>query len=230
MDWLKSLIEPVLHFDRYLDHFLGVWGAWTYVLLFAIIFCETGLVVMPFLPGDSLLFAAGSFAALKPESLSVTTLMIVLTIAAILGDTVNYAIGAWIGPRAFSGKYWFLKQSHLEKTRAFYEKHGGKAIILARFVPIVRTFAPFVAGIGAMNYGKFVLYNIVGGVIWVVLFTMMGYLFGQHPFVKKNYELVLVAIIVLSVVPLIYEFAMSRRSKPAAEGEAPSATPVEAAD
>lgn len=211
MDFLKWCLDWVLHFDEHLKVVIEACGAWTYVILFAIIFCETGLVVTPFLPGDSLLFAAGTFAALAPDSLNVWVLVVLLTIAAILGDTVNYWIGARIGPAAFSGRLWFLKQSHLDRTREFYEKHGGKTIILARFVPIIRTFAPFVAGVGAMNYRRFLVYNVVGGVIWVVLFTFMGYLFGNLPFVQKNYELVLVAIILLSVVPVVWELAAEKR-------------------
>ena len=158
-----------------------------------IIFCETGLVVTPFLPGDSLLFAAGALAALG--GLNPLLLFVLLSVAAILGDTVNYWMGAWIGPRAFSGQYRFLKKSHLDRTHAFYEKYGGKTIIIARFVPIVRTFAPFVAGVGAMNYARFIIYNVVGGVAWVALFVFGGYWFGNHEFVKRNFSLVVLAII-----------------------------------
>ena len=181
---------------------------WTYALLFLIIFLETGLVVTPFLPGDSLLFAAGSFAALGV--LSPIVLVILLSIAAILGDTVNYWIGHYIGPRAFSGNVRFLKKEYLDKTHEFYEKHGGKTIILARFVPIVRTFAPFVAGVGAMTYSKFILYNVVGGIVWVNIFVWLGYFFGNLPFVKKNFEIAILAIIFLSVMPMVYEFLKAK--------------------
>lgn len=210
MDFLQQLIDVFLHVDHYLEQIVAYLGVWTYVLLFVVIFCETGLVVTPFLPGDSLLFAAGAVAALEHANLNVVVLLVTLSAAAILGDTVNYWIGHWIGPRAFSGKVRFLKKEYLERTHAFYEKHGGKAIILARFVPIVRTFAPFVAGIGAMTYSKFILYNVVGGLVWVFLFTLLGYFFGQLPFVKANFEFVVIAIIGISVVPMIWEFAAEK--------------------
>jgi membrane-associated protein len=164
---------------------------------------ETGLVVTPFLPGDSLLFAAGTFAALG--DLNEWIMFILLSFAAVLGDTVNYWIGHYIGPRAFSGEIRFLKKEYLDRTHAFYEKHGGKTIILARFVPIVRTFAPFVAGVGAMSYGKFISYNIIGGVAWVAIFNFMGYFFGNLPFVRDNFSVVVIAIILISVLPAVYE-------------------------
>ncbi|MCA1790293.1 MAG: DedA family protein, partial [Thioalkalivibrio sp.] len=178
-------------------------GTWTYAILFLIIFCETGLVVMPLLPGDSLLFAAGTFAALG--SLDPWILCGLLITAAILGDTVNYWIGKSIGPRAFSGNVRFLKKEYLEKTQRFYEKHGGKTIILARFVPIVRTFAPFVAGVGTMNYGRFLAYNVIGAIVWVMMFVWLGYLFGNIPVVKERFSLVILAIILLSVLPIVFE-------------------------
>src|SRR5690606_5643447 len=168
MEWLATIVDVFLHLDKHLDQVLRDYGVWTYVILVAIVFCETGLVVTPFLPGDSLLFAAGTLSALG--SLNVHLLFLLLWIAAIVGDSVNYAIGAYIGPRAFSGKIWLLNPNHLERTRRFYEKHGGKTIILARFVPIVRTFAPLVAGVGAMNYSRFLVYNVVGGLVWVAGF------------------------------------------------------------
>lgn len=220
MDFLQQLLDIFLHVDDYLGEIVRYLGVWTYVLLFAVIFAETGLVVTPFLPGDSLLFAAGAVAAIAPE-LNVVVLLVVLSAAAILGDTVNYWIGHWVGPRAFSGKIRFLKQEHLERTHAFYEKYGGKAIILARFVPIVRTFAPFVAGIGAMTYSKFILYNVIGGLLWVFLFTLLGYFFGQQPFVQANFEFVVIAIIAISLVPMIWEFVAEKmRSRKAAAGVA----------
>jgi membrane-associated protein len=204
------VLDIFLHVDHYLEQIVSYMGVWTYVLLFLIIFAETGLVVTPFLPGDSLLFAAGAVAALEHANLNVWLLLVVLAAAAILGDTVNYWIGHWVGPRAFSGKIRFLKKDHLDRTHAFFEKYGGKAIILARFVPIVRTFAPFVAGIGAMTYSKFILYNVIGGLLWVFLFTLLGYFFGQQPFVQANFEFVVLAIIGISVVPMIWEFTAEK--------------------
>ena len=212
----ELFVKYVLHLDRSLELVIQAYGAWTYLILLVVIFCETGLVVTPFLPGDSLLFAAGAFAA-KPEfHLDGRLLFLLLAAAAIVGDTVNYWLGAWIGPRAFSGEVRFLKKEHLDRTHRFYEKYGGKTIILARFVPIVRTFAPFVAGIGAMSYGRFILYNIVGGVAWVGLFLGGGYWFGNQPWVKQNFKLVIMAIIVVSVLPMVVEFLRSRRAKPEA--------------
>lgn len=205
MHWLTTAIGFFLHIDRHLAELVQQCGSWTYLVLFVVIFCETGLVVTPFLPGDSLLFAAGALAGLTDASLNPTVLFLVLTAAAILGDTVNYWLGHYIGPRAFSGNIRFLKKQHLDRTHAFYEKYGGKAIVLARFVPIVRTFAPFVAGIGAMNYARFILYNIVGGIAWVALFVYGGYFFGQRELVKRNFSLVIVAIIVISVLPMAIE-------------------------
>jgi membrane-associated protein len=182
------------------------------VLLFAIIFCETGLVVTPFLPGDSLLFAAGAMAALYPDDLNIGLLLGLLTVAAIIGDTLNYAIGRWIGPKAFTINRWFLKHEHLERTQAFYEKHGGKTIVLARFVPIVRTFAPFVAGVGKMHYPTFLFYNVVGGIAWVLICTLAGYFFGNVPIVKENFELVVVGIVLVSVLPIAWEMWSARRA------------------
>ena len=218
MEFLNQLVDIFLHVDDYLEQIVAFMGVWTYVLLFVVIFCETGLVVTPFLPGDSLLFAAGAVAALEHANLNVVVLLVILSAAAILGDTANYWIGHWVGPRAFSGKVRFLKKEHLDRTHAFYEKYGGKAIILARFVPIVRTFAPFVAGIGAMTYSKFILFNVIGGLLWVFLFTLLGYFFGQQPFVQANFEWVVVAIVGISLIPMIWEFAASkmRSRKPAA--------------
>jgi membrane-associated protein len=208
MEVITNLIELFLHIDEYLAEIITQYGAWTYALLFLIIFMETGFVVTPFLPGDSLLFAAGSFAALGV--LSPWMLVILLCIAAIIGDTVNYWIGHYIGPKAFSGNVRFLKKEYLDQTHEFYEKHGGKTIILARFVPIVRTFAPFVAGVGAMTYKKFILYNVVGGIIWVNIFVWLGYFFGNLPFVKKNFEIAILAIIFISIMPMIYEFVKAK--------------------
>lgn len=227
VELVKTSIDFVLHFHKHLEDIIERFGVWTYVFLFLIIFCETGLVVMPFLPGDSLLFAAGSFAALKPDVLNVWVMTGLLCIAAVLGDTVNYWLGKWFGPSAFSGRFPLLNQNHLRRTEEFYERYGGKTIILARFVPIIRTFAPFVAGIGAMNYRRFLVYNIVGGLVWVVLFTLMGYYFGRLEIVQKNYELVIVAIIGLSVVPILLEFLAHkmRSAGKAAATDAPKTEP-----
>ena len=202
MDLLKQLIDVFLHLDKHLADVVRDYGAWTNTLLFVIVFCETGLVVTPFLPGDSLLFTAGALAALG--DLNVWILVVLLSIAAILGDTVNYWIGKRIGPRAFSGTVKFLKKEHLEKTEAFYEKHGKKTIILARFVPIVRTFAPFVAGVGSMTYGTFLAYNVLGGVLWVGACVFSGFFFGNIPVVKKNFSIVILAIIGISMIPLAW--------------------------
>ncbi|HRW48430.1 MAG: DedA family protein [Caldilinea sp.] len=228
MDFISTLFDIFLHIDEYLGEIVRTFGAWTYVILFLVIFAETGLVVTPFLPGDSLLFAAGAIAALVPDTLNIFVLILVLSAAAILGDTVNYWIGHWVGPKAFSGKVRFLKKQHLDRTNAFYEKHGGKTIILARFVPIVRTFAPFVAGVGAMTYSKFIVYNVVGGIAWVLIFTLLGYFFGNVPFVQHNFEYVIIAIVLISVLPAVWEFIAE---KTRARNELPAATaPEESAD
>lgn len=204
MDIISQLINFILHIDKYLSTLIANVGVWTYVILFGIIFLETGFVITPFLPGDSLLFAAGAFAG--KGDLNIWVLLISLSIAAILGDTVNYWIGHFIGPRAFSGNIRFLKKEYLDRTHDFFEKHGGKTIILARFIPIIRTFAPFVAGAASMTYGKFITYNVVGGIAWVSIFTLGGYFFGSLPFVQQNFTLVIVAIIIISVLPGVVEF------------------------
>lgn len=208
METLTYLIDLVLHLDRHLGDLIAVWGVWTYLLLTAIVFCETGLVVTPFLPGDSLLFAAGAFAALG--ALDFWWLLLLLSLAAMAGDSVNYRIGQYVGPRAFSGRIRLLNQRHLQRAREFYERHGGKTIVLARFIPILRTFAPFVAGIGTMNYGRFLFYNVTGGIAWVGFFVSAGYLFGNLPVVRRNFSLVVLAIIVLSVLPLVFEVVKER--------------------
>jgi membrane-associated protein len=210
MEFILQIIDLFLHLDEHLREIIPQYGMLTYLLLFAIIFMETGLVVTPFLPGDSLLFAAGALAAID-GGLNIFTLCILLMVAAIAGDTANYWIGHYIGPRAFSGNIRFLKKEYLDRTHAFYEKHGGKTIILARFVPIIRTFAPFVAGVGAMTYAHFITYNVVGGVIWVLLFTLFGYFFGNLPFVQDNFSFVVIVIILISVLPAVYEFWKERR-------------------
>lgn len=218
IDIITSLIDFILHIDQHLVTIISDYKTWTYVILFAIIFAETGFVVTPFLPGDSLLFAAGALIA-KPETgLNIFVTMILLIIAAILGDMVNYAIGNKIGPRAFSGRIPFLKAEYLARTQEFYEKHGGKTIIYARFIPIIRTFAPFVAGVGTMSYRKFASYNVVGGILWVVIFLFLGYFFGGIPVIRKNFTYVIFAIIFLSILPPIIE--MFRRRKPSSDSVA----------
>jgi len=209
MDLIRTAIDFFLHLDKHLAEIIANYGVWTNLILFLIVFAETGLVVTPFLPGDSLLFAAGTFAALG--SLDPVILILLLSVAAILGDTVNYWVGAYIGPRAFSGELRWLRKEYLDRTHAFYEKHGGKTIILARFIPIIRTFAPFVAGVGTMTYSRFLLYNVVGGVVWVTLFVLAGYYFGNLPAVRQNFSYVILAIIVISVMPIVLEFMKSRR-------------------
>jgi membrane-associated protein len=212
MDLLKTVVEFVLHIDRHLSAIIQQFGAWTYAILFAIIFIETGLVIMPFLPGDSLLFAAGTFAALG--ALDVRLLIALLAVAAVIGDTVNYWIGHRIGKKAFSREdARFFKKEYLDRTHAFYEKHGGKTIIIARFVPIIRTFAPFVAGIGKMSYGRFLSFNVIGGVGWVVLLVGTGYLFGNIPFIRKNFSIAILAIILISTVPIAVEYFRHRKNK-----------------
>ncbi|HMJ88484.1 MAG TPA: DedA family protein [Candidatus Acidoferrum sp.] len=212
MELIHKFIDLVLHIDRHLGELIQQFGPWMYVLLFLIIFAETGLVVTPFLPGDSLLFAVGTFCALPPpDNLNIVVLMIILTIAAILGDSVNYWVGAKLGPRIFRGEnVRFLNKKHLERTHEFYERYGGKTIIIARFIPIVRTFAPFVAGMGKMTYPKFMSFNVIGGVAWIVSFLLLGFFFGNMPVVKKNFSFVILAIIVLSIVPGVIEFLRER--------------------
>ena len=210
MDLLTQFVDVLLHLDRHLAEVVRDYGTFTNVILFAIVFCETGLVVTPFLPGDSLLFTAGALAALG--SLDVWVLFLSLALAAVLGDTANYWIGKKIGPRAFDGSIRFLRQEHLRKTEAFYEKYGKKTIILARFVPIVRTFAPFVAGVGSMAYGVFLSYNVIGGALWVAICVFSGYFFGNIPLVKRNFSLVVLAIILVSIVPILWEAWKAHRS------------------
>ena len=213
MDLLRNAIDFFLHLDQHLSQLISQYGTWTHFILFLIVFCETGLVITPFLPGDSLLFAAGTFAALG--SLDLWLVIALLIVAAVVGDTLNYWIGSYIGPRAFSGNMRFLKREYLERTHAFYEKHGGKTIILARFIPIIRTFAPFVAGVGAMSYPTFLTYNVVGAVLWVGLFVLGGYFFGNIPTVRENFTLVILAIIAISVLPIVVETLRARMSRPA---------------
>lgn len=208
MEFLEQFIDFVLHIDVHLNELILTYGAWTYAILFFIIFSETGFVVTPFLPGDSLLFAAGAFAA--TGSLSSPWLIVVLSTAAIVGNIVNYWIGYFVGPGVLQKKVRFLNKEYLERTHKFYEKHGGKTIVIARFIPIIRTFAPFVAGIGYMTYGRFMLYNVVAAIAWVAFFVFGGYYFGNIPVVKNNFTLVIVAIIVISTIPALVEFLRHR--------------------
>ncbi|WP_428897305.1 membrane-associated protein [Parelusimicrobium proximum] len=202
MEFIKEIIDIVLHLDQHLNVWAASAGGWTYVLLFTIIFCETGLVVAPFLPGDSLLFAVGALAATPGSPINLVFVMVLLFVAAILGDFVNYHIGKFLGPKVFKSEGGvFFNKKHLMSAQAFYDKHGGKTIILARFIPVLRTFAPFVAGIGAMSYPRFLSYNIIGAFIWVVLFTIGGYLFGNVPVVQRNFHIVIFAIIIISCIP-----------------------------
>ncbi len=213
MEVINSLIDFILHIDVHLVEIVNNYQTWTYLILFLIIFAETGLVVTPFLPGDSLLFAAGAIIA-KPETdLNVFLMCILLIVAAILGDMVNYHIGKYVGPKAFSGKYKFLRKEYLEKTESFYAKYGGKTIIYARFVPIIRTFAPFVAGIGVMNYSRFFSYNVIGAIVWIASFLFLGYFFGGIPIIKDNFTYVIFAIILLSMLPPVIEVLRERRKK-----------------
>lgn len=213
-----EIIDWILHLDKHLAEFAEQLGPWFYGLLFAIIFGETGLVIAPFLPGDSLLFAVGALAAAQPDSLSMAVLLPLLIVAAIIGDAVNYAIGKWVGPQIFRRDTgWLLNKNHLLRAQAFYDKHGAKAIVLARFLPILRTFAPFVAGIGGMQYRRFWLYNVLGGVLWVGLFLIGGYAFGTRPFVKDNFHIVILAIIGISVLPIAYEWFKAVRESKAAK-------------
>ena len=213
MDLILSFVDFFLHLDAHLAELIGQYGVWTYLILFLIIFAETGFVVTPFLPGDSLIFAAAALAGLHPDILNPLFIFLLLSVAAIIGDSVNYAIGHAIGPRVFREDVRFLKREYLDRTHEFFERYGGVTIILARFMPIIRTFAPFVAGVGAMTYGKFLLYNVVGGVLWVGLFSALGYFFGNIPAVKENFTLVIIAIVVLSVLPPIIEVLRARRKK-----------------
>jgi membrane-associated protein len=218
MEFIKFIVDLILHLDVHLNQIVTQAGMWTYLILFATIFMETGLVVTPFLPGDSLIFAAGSLAALNGSPLNIVLLWVVLAIAAVLGDTANYEIGKFIGPKAFTSNSRLLKKEYLERTHAFYEKHGGITIFLARFIPIIRTFAPFVAGVGKMSYRHFISYNFFGGLLWTALFTFGGYFFGNIPFVKEHFSLVIIAIIIVSVLPGVVEF-LKARAHPAEKPE-----------
>ncbi|HSI10222.1 MAG: DedA family protein [Rariglobus sp.] len=222
IDLIKKLIDFILHIDTHLSEIIRDYGVWTYGVLFLIIFAETGLVVMPLLPGDSLLFAAGALAALPVSGLNVHLMALLLFIGAVMGDSLNYWIGSKIGPAVFKREdsIW-LRKKHLERAHAFFEKYGGRAIILARFVPIVRTFVPFVAGVGAMTYRRFFAYNIIGGFVWIYAFTYLGFFFGNLPVVKENFGLVIMAIIAVSVAPIVIEGARAWREQRKASGTCP---------
>ena len=220
MELIAQFWDLFVHLDKHLGDVIGAYGAWTYLLLFIIVFCETGLVVTPILPGDSLLFAAGALAA--TGALNAVYLFGLLAVAAIAGDTVNYAIGKSIGPRVFRENIRFIKREYLFRTQEFYQRHGGKTIFLARFVPIIRTFAPFVAGVGTMTYRRFVAYNVFGGVVWTGLFIFAGFYFGSLPAVKENFTLVILAIVFISIMPILIEYLRHRRQR--ASGQKGSAT------
>ncbi len=209
IDIIKNVLEIFIHLDTHLNFVIQSYGVWTYLILFLIVFCETGLVITPFLPGDSLLFAAGTFAAMG--SLDNILLAVLLSIAAITGDTVNYWIGYRVGPAIFHrADVRFLNREYLDRAHQFYERHGGKTIIIARFMPIIRTFAPFVAGIGRMSYMRFVIYNIAGGIFWVAIFIFGGYYFGTIPLVKRNFTIVIMTIVVISIMPGVIEYLRNR--------------------
>ena len=219
MGFFPDLLEIILHLDRHLLDLCTQYGAWVYAILFVIVFCETGLVVTPFLPGDSLLFAVGSLAAIN--ALDLMTSIVLLIAAAILGDTVNYWIGDYVGPKVFHQENSrFLNKEYLVRTHRFYEKHGGKTIIIARFLPIIRTFAPFVAGIGSMTYKRFLMFNVVGGALWVLLFVPAGYFFGSVPFVKNNFSLVILALVLIPGIPSVVEVVRMQLKRRKARSEA----------
>jgi len=219
MELIKFLVDLFLNLDKHLANIISQYGAWTYGLLFFVIFMETGFVVTPFLPGDSLLFAAGTFASpVMGSALNIYLLVGLLTLAAVMGDTTNYWIGHFVGDRAYNSRW--IKREYLDRTKAFFKKHGGKTIFLARFVPIIRTFAPFVAGVGKMPYGYFFSYNVVGAMVWVPLFTFAGYFFGNIPFVQRNFEFVIIAIILISLVPVFFEAWKARQKSARGKAEA----------
>lgn len=219
MEFIHYIVDFILHIDVHLTELVAQYGVWVYAILFLILFCETGLVVTPFLPGDSLLFVAGALAALPSNSLDIHLMVLLMVVAAVAGDALNYTIGRLFGNKLFSNpNSKIFRRSYLEQTHKFYEKHGGKTIILARFVPIVRTFAPFVAGMGRMSYRHFAAYNVIGALFWVLLLTYAGYLFGNVPFVQNNLKFVIVAIIVVSVLPAIFEVIRHRKTASRAGG------------
>jgi len=214
MDLLHSALDVFLHLDRHLNVWAGTLGPWLYVVLFLVLFCETGLVVTPFLPGDSLLFAVGALVSIEDSPIKLPVVLLVLWAAAVIGDAVNYAVGHFLGPKVFSSpRSWLLNPDHVRRTQEFYEKHGGMTIFLARFVPIVRTFAPFIAGIGEMSYARFAMWNVTGGFVWVFALVLAGYWFGRIPIVKDNFETVILVIVGISILPLIFEWLRARRAQ-----------------
>ncbi len=210
MELIHSLIDFILHIDKHLTDIIAQYGMLTYLILFLIIFCETGFVVTPFLPGDSLLFAAGALAANEATGLNIFLLAVLMIVAAVTGNMMNYQIGIWIGPKAFEMDKWFLKKKNLERTQEFFEKHGNLAMVLSRFMPIIRTFAPFVAGVGKMQYRRFSIYNLIGGTSWVMLFLLVGYLFGNIPFVKEHFSYIVIGIIIASFIPFVIALMKGR--------------------
>jgi len=213
MEFIQFIVDFILHIDDHLGEIVQNYGLWIYAIIFLIVFCETGLVVTPFLPGDSLLFATGAIIAAQPDAgLSFWIMYWVIFVAAVIGDTTNYHIGKYIGEGVFKRESKYIKKEYLMKTQAFYEKHGGKAIVYARFVPIIRTFAPFVAGVGTMEYKRFVFFNVFGAFLWVTLFLGAGYLFGNLPFIKDNFSMVILTIIFISLMPIVIEFIKNKRS------------------
>jgi len=213
MDFLHLLLDFILHIDKYLNEWVSTYQTWTYLILFIIIFCETGLVVTPFLPGDSLLFAAGTIAAMDGNPLNVTMLIVVILIAAFAGDNTNFFIGRFLGKKVYEKNYKLIKREYIDKTHAFYEKHGGKTLIIARFMPIIRTFAPFVAGVGEMKYFRFISFSVIGNFLWVFSFILAGYFFGNIDFVKKNFTLVILTIIFISLLPPVVAIIKQKFSK-----------------
>lgn len=214
METIEYLLQYIIHIDDFLITFVSTYGVWTYIVLFAIIFCETGLVVTPILPGDSLLFAAGSIAANTNHALSIQLLFILLTLASIIGNKINYLIGRFIGPKIFSAEqHWLFNKQHLIQAHQFYEKHGGKTIIFARFIPIIRTFAPFVAGVGYMSLGRFTMYNLVSAVLWIGSLLSAGYFFGSLPFIKQNFSLFVYGLVALSLLPPVFAYFFSKVRK-----------------
>jgi membrane-associated protein len=213
LDFFRYLIDFVLHIDRHLLEIVTNYQTWTYLILFIIVFCETGLVVTPFLPGDSLLFAAGAISAMPAHPLSLPLLLLIFFAAAFSGDNTNFFFGRFLGHKVYEKDYKLIRRKYLDQTHAFYEKHGGKTLIIARFIPIIRTFAPFVAGVGSMRYFRFLSFSIVGNLIWVNLFCIAGYLFANNSFVKKNFSIVIIGIILVSLLPPVFAFLKHKLSK-----------------
>lgn len=213
LDFLHLLLDFILHIDKYLNEWVTAYQTWTYLILFIIIFCETGLVVTPFLPGDSLLFAAGTIAAMDGNPLNVTVLIVVILVAAFAGDNTNFFIGRFLGKKVYEKNYKLIKREYIDKTHAFYEKHGGKTLVIARFMPIIRTFAPFVAGVGEMKYFRFISFSVIGNFLWVFSFILAGYFFGNIDFVKKNFTLVILTIIFISLLPPVVAIIKQKFSK-----------------